>query len=544
MTTDDAAFTPWPENLASRYRDAGLWSGRTLGDVLRATAAARPGHLAVVDERTAWTYADLDAAVDRLAAGLVTLGVSPGDRIMLALPNRAEYVQTFFAVFRAGALPVFCLPAHRRAELTALAEASGAIALITVDTHDGFDHAALAREVAAASPAMRDVVLLPVTGEPVREAVDFAALADGPTPETLPEVAASSVAFLQLSGGSTGIPKLIPRTHDDYLYSVVRSNEICGVTGDTVYLATLPAAHNFPMSSPGILGTIAAGGTVALTLSPAPSAAFAMIEKARVTTTGLVPPLARLWTESAEAGTDADLSSLDTVLVGGARCPDELAARIGPALGARLQQVFGMAEGLVCYTRLDDPDEITLTTQGRPMSEHDEVRVVDDDDNDVPAGAEGNLITQGPYTIRGYYRNAAANARSFTADGWYRTGDVVRRDPDGNIVVCGRAVDHINRGGEKVSAEELEEHLLGHPAVRDVVIVGVPDPYLGNRTCAFVLPADPQAPPRAGTLRKFLRERGLATWKLPDTVTVLDTFPETGVGKTSRKDLRTLLTAR
>src|SRR5699024_9597537 len=173
------------------------------------------------------------------------------------------------------------------------------------------------------------------------------------------------------------------------------------------------------------------------------------------------------------------------------------AARIGPALGVRLQQVFGMAEGLVCYTRLDDPEHTVLTTQGRPMSPYDRVRVVDDDGRDVPAGEPGNLITSGPYTIRGYYRNAAADVRAFTGDGWYITGDIVRLDAGGNLIVCGRATDHINRGGEKISAEELEEHLLAHPAIRDAVVVGVPDRYLGARTCAYVLAADGSAPPKA-----------------------------------------------
>ncbi|MGW6693493.1 (2,3-dihydroxybenzoyl)adenylate synthase [Rhodococcus sp. NPDC054953] len=536
-------FTPWPAPDATRFRAEGLWAGRTFDQVLRESAAARPDSPAVVDADTRWTYRELDARVDGLAAGLADLGVAPRERVLVQLPNRAEYVATVFALFRIGALPVFCLPAHRSAELTALAAASGAVAIVVAHHHDGFDHAALAVEVAAGSAALRTIVCIPDPGAAAPEGtVDFGETRGAP--RTFPPADPGAVAFLQLSGGSTGVPKLIPRTHDDYLYSVVRSNELCGVTANTVYMATLPVAHNFPMSSPGILGAIAAGGTIALTPSPSPSAAFAMIARAGVTMTGLVPPLARLWVETAERGHPHDIATLSTVQVGGARCPDELAARIGPALGARLQQVFGMAEGLVCYTRLDDPDDVVTTTQGRPMSPFDRIRVVDDNDEDVPPGTEGALLTQGPYTIRGYYRNADANARSFTPDGWYRTGDVVRVDPGGNITVCGRAVDRINRGGEKVSAEEVEEHLLAHPAVRDVVVVAIPDEYLGERTCAFVLAADPVNPPTTGQIRAFVRERGLAAWKIPDRVRVLDAFPETGVGKTSRKELRRVLGAR
>ena len=537
------SFTPWPADDAARYRSEGIWAGKTFDQVLRESVAAHAHSVAVVDAEQTWTYAELDARVDALAAGLADLGITAQHPVMVQLPNQAEFVAVVFALFRIGAVPVFCLPAHRSSELTALAGASRAVAVITSHHIDGFDHGALALEVASSTPSLNTVVCLPDPGSDAPAGtVNFDAVSA--VPREFAAADPGSVAFLQLSGGSTGIPKLIPRTHDDYLYSVLRSNEICGVTTSTVYLATLPVAHNFPMSSPGILGALAAGGTVALTPSPSPTTAFAMIERAGVTMTGLVPPLARLWTETAERGHSHDLSTLTAVLVGGARCPDELAARIGPALGARLQQVFGMAEGLVCYTRDEDPLDVVLTTQGRPMSPFDQIRVVDDNDNDVPAGTEGQLLTKGPYTIRGYFDNPAANARSFTADGWYRTGDVVRVDANGNITVCGRAVDRINRGGEKVSAEELEEHLLAHPAVRDAIVVAIPDEYLGERTCAFLLAADPSSPPKTAQIRSFVRERGLASWKIPDRVQVLEEFPETGVGKTSRKDLRRMLAAR
>ncbi|MEV6216555.1 AMP-binding protein [Nocardia sp. NPDC051833] len=534
-------FTPWPTELAQRYREQNCWTGETFADVLAARAAAAPDRIAVLDPANSWTYAELDHRSSALATGLARLGLGAGDRVLVQLPNRAEFVEVIFALFKLGALPVFCLPAHRGAELVPIATAAAATAMITCGTHQRFDYAALAESVRAEVPSLRHLLL--VLDEPGRELSDdvhdIAEFRD--TPGELAGPSASAVAFLQLSGGSTGIPKLIARTHDDYLYSVRRSAEICELDSDTVYLATLPVAHNFPMSSPGILGALWAGGTVALTPDPTPATAFPLIERFGVTITGLVPPLARLWTERAEAGDTPDLSSLRVVQVGGARCQEELARRVGPALGVTLQQVFGMAEGLVCYTRLDDPIDVVVGTQGRPMSEHDRIAVVDDHGAEVAPGATGNLITQGPYTIRGYYDNPEADARSFTAEGWYRTGDIVSVRPDGNLVVAGRAGDWVNRGGEKVSAEELEAHLLEHPDVRDAVIVGTPDPVLGQRICAFVQPADPAVRPSLITVRSFVRARGVAAWKMPDTVVVVDEFPATGVGKTSRKELRQLL---
>ncbi len=157
---------------------------------------------------------------------------------------------------------------------------------------------------------------------------------------------------MQLSGGSTGLSKLIPRTHDDYIYSVRESARICGLTPASVYLAALPIAHNYPMSSPGFLGALYAGATVALSPSPSPDVAFPVIERERVTITGVVPPVAMIWLEAA-AGTPSDLSSLEVLQVGGAKLATEVARRVKPTLGCTLQQVFGMAEGLVNYTRLD-----------------------------------------------------------------------------------------------------------------------------------------------------------------------------------------------
>ncbi len=307
-----------------------------------------------------------------------------------------------------------------------------------------------------------------------------------------------------------------------------------------MYLCALPAAHNFPLSSPGTLGTFFAGGRVVLAPDPSPATALGLIARERVTLTGVVPPLALAWAGAAEAaGPDGpDLSSLELLQVGGAKLSEEAARRLGPALGCRLQQVFGMAEGLVNYTRPEDDEHTVLTTQGRPISPDDEVRVVDDEDRDLPDGTAGHLLTRGPYTIRGYWRAPEHNARSFTADGFYRTGDIVRRTATGHLVVEGRAKDQINRGGEKVAAEEVENVLLAHPAVHDASVVAEPDEFLGERSCAYVILRPGAERPRPVELKSFVRAAGLAGYKVPDRVEFVAAFPSTGIGKVSKKDLR------
>jgi len=310
-----------------------------------------------------------------------------------------------------------------------------------------------------------------------------------------------------------------------------------------VYLTALPASHNFPLACPGILGTLLSGGRVVLLPSPEPERAFAVIAAEGVTVTAAVPAVAQRWIRYArEHGAD-QVRTLTLLQVGGARLADEIARQVRPALGATLQQVFGMAEGLLNYTRLDDPEDVACTTQGRPLSEGDEVRLVDESGRDVAEGEPGSLLTRGPYTPRGYYRAPEQNARAFTADGWYRSGDIVRRRPDGNLVVEGRDKDMINRGGEKISAEEVENLVYRLPQVAHVAAVAMPDPDLGERVCVYVVLA-PGAALGLGDVRAAMTAAGVARFKLPERLVVVPDLPATKVGKIDKKALRADIAAR
>lgn len=526
----------WPQKRSDHYREAGYWRGETFPGFLRQRADKFADDIAVIAGDTRWTYADLWREAERIAAGMLAQGLQPGDRVILQLGNLPEFITTACALFRAQLIPVYALPDHRRAEITHFAREAQASAYVTMARVGPFDYRELARELQAEVPEIRQVF---IAGE-AEEFVPLAALAGDA--DALPaDPDPQAVAFLQASGGSTGLPKLIPRTHDDYIYSFRASNDICGINHDTIYLVALPAAHNFPMSSPGFFGALYAGAQVVLTTAPGPDTTFPLIERERVTCVGLVTPLALLWADAA-AKTRHDLSSLQTVQVGGAKLVPEAARRVIAGLGCTLQQVFGMAEGLVNYTRLDDPEEVIINTQGRPISPDDELLIVDDDDDPVPQGSNGHLLVRGPYTISAYHNNPTANANSFTADGFYRTGDIVQRRPDGNLVVQGRAKDHINRAGEKISAEEIENHLLAHPQVFDAAVVSVPDDYLGERSCAFVIAGTEK--PRAVDLKAWVRKRGLASFKVPDQIVFVDSFDTTAVGKVNRRDLRRQLRAR
>jgi 2,3-dihydroxybenzoate-AMP ligase len=549
---------PWPAELAERWRALGYWRGETFGAMLRERADAHPERLALVAGDERWRYAELDDRADRLAAGLRALGIGAGDRVVVQLGNEAAFVEVVFGLFRIGALPVFALPPHRRTEIVSFCEQTDAVAYIVGAPAGGFDPRELAAEVQRAVPSLLHVIVAGEATEPAGATGAFVALDDlraRPRPEVATVDAPvdeggwaprpDDVAFLQLSGGSTGLPKLIPRTHDEYLYTLRRSAELCGLTPASVYLAALPVAHNYPLSSPGIMGALYAGARAVLAPSPDPDTALGLIARERVTITGVVPPVALVWLDAVAGGTvDHDLSSLEVLQVGGAKLSEEAARRVRPTLDCTLQQVFGMAEGLVNYTRLDADEETIVTTQGRPMAAHDELLVVDEDDVPVAPGETGALLTRGPYTICGYYRAPEHNARAFTPDGWYRTGDLVRLTADGSIVVEGRDKDQINRGGEKIAAEEIENHLLAHPAVHDAAVVAMPDPFLGERSCAFVVLRDGVPPPRPAELRRFVRDRGLAAFKVPDRVETVTAFPRTNVGKVAKTALRARIAER
>jgi 2,3-dihydroxybenzoate-AMP ligase len=201
-----------------------------------------------------------------------------------------------------------------------------------------------------------------------------------------------------------------------------------------------------------------------------------------------------------------------------------------------VQEVFGMAEGLLCYVRLDDPDEVRFETAGRPVSAGDELRLVDDEGNDVPEGEIGELLVRGPYTLRGYFRVPEYNARVFTPDGFYRSGDLMRRHPSGNYVVEGRKKDLINRGGEKISAEEVENLILSHPAVLNIACVPMPDPLLGERMCAFAI-LRPGMTLTLKDLTNFQLGKGIAKFKLPERLEIMEEFPLSRVGKVAKNVL-------
>jgi 2,3-dihydroxybenzoate-AMP ligase len=542
---------PWPDEAVREYVTRGWWQGCALGAELWNAASSRPGAPAVIDGAARLTYQSLTARADALAVKLTSdLGLRRGDRIVVQLPNCWQFVVLLLGCLRAGIVPVMALPAHRRHELAYLVGHSEAVAVAVPGLVRDFDHLQMAEELVADCPTLRVVLTTSETGP--AGYVDLTALCAEPTSADgaaarrrwdADQPGSRDVALFLLSGGTTGLPKLIARTHDDYAYNARASAALCDLGPDTAYLTALPASHNFPLACPGILGTLLNGGRVVMLPSPEPERAFAAIAAEGVSITAAVPAVAQRWIRHAQEHGASQLRTLTLLQVGGARLADEIARQVRPVLGCTLQQVFGMAEGLLNYTRMDDPEDVICTSQGRPLSEGDEVRFVDDLDRDVPEGEPGSLLTRGPCTPRGYYRAAEQNARAFTSDGWYRSGDIVRRRPDGNLVVEGRDKDMINRGGEKISAEEVENLVYQLPQVAQVAAVAMADPELGERVCVYVVPA-PGAELTLDDVRGVMAKADVARFKWPERLVAVPDLPATKVGKIDKKALRADIAAR
>jgi mycobactin salicyl-AMP ligase len=524
-------FVPFPADRAAHYRAAGYWTGRTVDSILSEAVRHWPDRAAVLDGGTAHrlSYAELHQRAERAAAGLAALGIAPADRVLLQLPNGCEFAVALFALLRAGAIPVMCLPGHRAAELGHFAAVSEAKALLIPDTASGFDYRAMAQALLQQHRGLRHVIVDGDPGPFVSWSQVCANRGQHPAPR---DADPGSPALLLVSGGTTGTPKLIPRTHDDYVYNATASAEVCGLTGDDVYLVALPAAHNFPLACPGLLGALAVGATTVFLTDPSPESAFGAIARHSVTVSALVPALANLWAQATE-WEPITPTSLRLLQVGGAKLEANDARRIRETLTSGLQQVFGMAEGLLCYTRPGDPPELVERTQGRPLSADDELRIVDDAGRPVPDGAEGELLVRGPYTVNGYFRAESDNARCFDPDGFYRSGDLVRRHAEGYLEVTGRVKDVIHRGGETVAAADLEEHLRAHPTISSAAAVALPDPYLGEKICAAVVFAG--KPVTLMELNDYLNQRGVARHARPDVLIEMAALPTTAVGKVDKK---------
>ena len=538
-------FVPFPADYAARYRAKGYWRDQSLAQEFAHVFERFADRIALIDGDQQYSYAELDRVTDNLALNLLEIGIKPLDRVVPTLPNCGEFVILYFALVKIGAIPIAALVTHRFAEISQFVQLSGASTCVYVQKQGDFSFAPMIERVQAenATLTVRIVLGQPQQGEhSLRELID--------RPASLPRSALSDIVIdpadpciFQLSGGTTGIPKLIPRTGNDYAYNSKVAAEVVQVDAESVLLLVLPIAHNLPLACPGIQGFMFKGAKVVVHGNTRPEEMFNLIQKHRVTHLKVVPALLIRLINDPAIG-NYDLSSLKLIQSGGQRMQPEarlLTRQLIPS--AFVQENFGMSEGLLMFVRADDPEDVKLETCGRPVCEDDEVRLVDEEGREVAFGEVGELTCRGPYTLRGYFGVPEYNARQFTADGFYRSGDLMMQHPSGNYVVAGRKKDLINRGGEKISAEEIENLILMHPSVQDVACVPMPDAAMGEKTCAYVVLRQGQTL----TLKQlvdFMLTKEIAKFKLPERLETVSEFPVSTFGKVSKKALGERITAQ
>jgi 2,3-dihydroxybenzoate-AMP ligase len=557
MSTADPASLPrtsqvthYPADVVGRYRDSGAWGYRTLGERFRDAARAHAERLALVAGPMRLTYAELDRLSEAFGAGLLRRGHAPGERVLFQVGNVGEAVVAYYGVLKAGLVPVCSLAQHRDRDMSALAAVTGASVHIVQADFRSYALVDLARSLAERHSALR--TLIAINAPSGTGTVGYESLIDEGEPSSRQVLAGvrpdlDGLAVMQLSGGTTATPKLIPRLHAEYVYNAEIWARFLGWDTGSIVMHALPLMHNACIAA-AMQPAHFSGATFVLAPNAEAATILATIEAMRVTDVPVVPPAVLLRLLESPERVRRDLSSIRHFVIAGQKLPIETAERLESELGIRCLQMFGMAEGMFLATPADAPGHVRKTTVGVPVSPLDEVRIVRPNTEDpVPFGEVGEFCARGPYTIRGYYDAGQHNAVAFTSDGFYRTGDLAQAHltADGSTVysIEGRIKDVINRGCEKINAEEVEELLVDHPAIRQAAIVAMPDRELGERACAFVVLRLGRSTFTVAECAAFLLGRGIAKFKLPERVEVIDRLPLTDIGKVSKRDLREIIAA-
>lgn len=535
----------FPPERVEEYRRQGLWGTAPIATEFSAVAERFPDQPAIVTAAGRLTFAELDQRSDRIAYGLAELGLVPGDRVLFQVTNRMETVVTWYGVLKAGLIPVCTLAAHRAHEIGQISRRTEAVAHLVDAGLSTFDLVAFAQDQRIGHPTLRQVLTIGAApGTAGARIEDLGRSADPAQARQLVRdiqsgIDPDEVAVFQLSGGTTGVPKVIPRLHAEYWYNARAYATALGWDHTTRTGHLIPVIHNAGVVC-GLHGAHSVGGCLVLTGADLREA-LPVLTAASVT--DVLLGHGHFGAVAAEGFTDL-ARTLRTVVLSGTKVPDSLFGRL-EGLGLWSGQLFGMGEGFFALTPLEAPREARLATVGIPLSPADRFRVLDPGTADeLPDGDTGELCCAGPYTLNGYFDAPDHNLQAFTADGLYRTGDLVSvRTIDGRryLSVEGRIKDVINRGGEKINAEEVELLLLRHPGIAAAAVDPMPDGRLGEKACAYVVAsADPLD---LTEIRWHLDRLGVAKFKWPERLEWVSELPRTPVGKVNKKRLRAEIAA-
>ncbi|RJR29657.1 MAG: hypothetical protein C4576_35075 [Desulfobacteraceae bacterium] len=546
MEMAESVFPRHREEDAREYSRNKWWLGLTLGDILDRFADVFPDKEAVVDDRVRLTGKEVRDKANRLAVSLAGMGLEKGDCALLQLPNWAEYVIAYFAMQKIGVIPVILISGYRQLEVSHIARLTEAKAWIVPDVYRKIDYRSFMDEVREKNPQLKHLIsaraqkpgppftagLEELLGRELTEGDQRLLDRRRPGP--------SDVAHVLPSGGTTGLPKGIPRTHGDYICNVEFQHRGWEMNPADVALIAVPVGHNLALLN--VVGSMLFGFKLVLSDSTRPADICGLIQSEKVTYMPAVPSLVKRIVEMEELKS-LDLGSLKKITAGGEPSTPDLILKVREKLSSAYVVEFGMSEGLLCRTRFSDPVETICNSVGRPCCPYEQVKIIDEKGGDLPPNCDGELAVKGPGIFAGYLKNPEENRKSFTDDGYFRTGDQARIDECGYLKITGRIKDIIIRGGENISPAQVEDLLCAHPGVADAAVIGVPDTDLGERVCAFVRPAA-GARPNPEEIKSFMEEKGASKLLIPEVFEFVDALPMTEAGKHDKKALREVMKKR
>ncbi len=532
---------PYKPEDEEMYISRGWWRGFTLGDYLDLAADIHPDKEAFVDRVSRYTYGEAREKADRLAIALIKLGMEPLDRVLIQLPNWNEFIFAYFACQKIGAIPVLLIDRYRQFEIDRLLKLTGARSwIVPVSTHK-FDYTPLIMKVLKDHPELKNVITVRGKLEgPVFKDMEGLIKKNRLTREDRIRLAGRrpnpcQVAHMGPTGGTTGEPKIVPRTHNSLACAV----EFCSRSWDQncqdINMIVSPVGHDLSFSK-GLLGSVITQGKLVFESSTDNSDICRTIERERVTSIIWVPTLAQRLMQYEEIG-NFDLSSLKKMHSGGGASHSEMVKEIMDRLGICYYNGYGATEGMTCITRAADNCETICGTVGRPTFPYDIYKVIDADGCELPYNTPGELMVKGPSVFSGYYNNMEENSLVFDDDCFFKTGDLATINEKGYITLCGRIKEMINRGGESISATDIEKLIILHPGVAVVAVIPMPDKLMGERVCAYI-ETEKGAELTFEDIIEFLKSKNASVLQLPERIVFIEKMPVTGVGKLDKKALR------
>jgi 2,3-dihydroxybenzoate-AMP ligase len=538
MPTD--GFEPYRLEDAERYNKYRWWLGLTWGDMFDKATDLYPDKEGLVDDTNRFTYRELRKKVDCLAVRFMALGIRERDFILLQIPNWHEYIVVFYALQKIGAIPVLLIARHGLTEVLHIAELTNPVAWIGPDHYRNTEYLPLLKQVMTKNSSLTH--LISVRGQEDKAFTPLESLIDSSELATADLEALSArrpdpmeVSIILLTGGTTGLPKAVPRTHNDYIASVEYHSRAWEVTSEDVLLTAAPVSHAQGMHN-GVGSSFLNFAKYVVTDSTDAGDICRVIERERVTAFPTVPALVQRIV-SLENLADYDLSSLRKIYAGGAPSTPELVRNVYEKIGCKFVNTLGAAEGLGSMTRLNADIDTICMTVGQKDCPYSQYKVIDAEGREVPPGHEGELLAKGPNIFSGYFKSHDDNKKTFTSDGFFKTGDLAKIDESGTMTITGRIKETILRGGETISAVAIERLISSHPDVAEAAVIGMPDKVFGERICAYVKLKE-------GTTLSFeelvayLRSIGASVLQLPERLEFIDNIPLTKAEKTDKKALK------